>query len=152
MGTKRTWGDREGHRERWPGYADATKGIFSFRKYVFLNVRTDYNLNLRFLVKKQISIADLPWGHKHFSWGHKRSLFFVGIQEVSARRVRKELINHNLYLFAGKWCKIQEIYIFTFSKIYLHSSYYFTSSNCIFMQLQGIVFIQLQGNYILVNC
>ena len=38
--------------------------------------------------------------HKHFSWGHKRFLFFVGIQEVSAGRVRKELINHNLYLFA----------------------------------------------------
>ena len=38
--------------------------------------------------------------HKHFSWGHKRSLFFVGIQEVSARRLRKELIDHNLYLFA----------------------------------------------------
>ena len=38
--------------------------------------------------------------HKHFSWGHKRSLIFVGIQEVSARRVRRELINHSLYLFA----------------------------------------------------
>ena len=38
--------------------------------------------------------------HKHFSWEHKRSLFFVGIQEVSVRRVRKELINHSLYLFA----------------------------------------------------
>ena len=37
---------------------------------------------------------------KHFSWGHKRSLFFVGIQEGSASRVRKELINHNLYMFA----------------------------------------------------
>ena len=24
--------------------------------------------------------------------------FFMGIQEISARRVRKELINHNLYL------------------------------------------------------
>ena len=35
--------------------------------------------------------------------------------------------------------------IFTFNKIYLHPRYYFTSSNCIFMQLQGIVFIQLQG-------
>ena len=35
-----------------------------------------------------------------FSWGHMLSLFFMGIQEVSARRVRKELINHNLYLFA----------------------------------------------------
>ena len=38
--------------------------------------------------------------NKHFSWGHKRSLFFVGIQEVSARRVRKELRNHSLHLFA----------------------------------------------------
>ena len=28
----------------------------------------------------------------------------------------------------------------------------FTSSNCIFMHLQGIVFIQLQGNEILINC
>ena len=34
----------------------------------------------------------------------------------------------------------------------MHSRHYFTSSNCIFMQLQGIVFIQLQGNDILVNC
>ena len=39
--------------------------------------------------------------HKYLGGGgHKRSLFFVGIQEVSARRIRKELINHNLYLFA----------------------------------------------------
>ena len=37
-------------------------------------------------------------------------------------------------------------------KIYLHSGHYFTSSNCIFMQLQGLVFIQLQGNDIFVNC
>ena len=29
---------------------------------------------------------------------------------------------------------------------------HFTSSNCIIMQLQGIVFIQLQGNDIFVNC
>ena len=36
--------------------------------------------------------------------------------------------------------------------MYLHSRHYFTSSNCIFMQLQGIVFIQLQGNDILVDC
>ena len=34
----------------------------------------------------------------------------------------------------------------------MHSRHYFTSSNCIFMLLQGIVFIQLQGNDILVNC
>ena len=38
--------------------------------------------------------------YKHFSWGHERFPFFVGIQEDSARSVRKELINHNLYLFA----------------------------------------------------
>ena len=39
-----------------------TEVIFSFRKSVFRDVRTDYNLDLRFLVKikKQISImADL---------------------------------------------------------------------------------------------
>ena len=57
-----------------------------------------------------------------------------------------------LWLAICKWCKIQEIHIFNINKIYLHSGHYFTSSNCIFMQLQGIVFIQLQGNYILVNC
>ena len=34
----------------------------------------------------------------------------------------------------------------------MHSRHYFTSSNCIFTQLQGIVFIRLQGNDILVNC
>ena len=42
------------------------------------------------------------------------------------------------------------MHIFTLNKIYLHSRHYFTYSNCIFMQLQGIVFIQLQGNDILV--
>ena len=57
-----------------------------------------------------------------------------------------------LRLAVCKWCKIHEIHIFTFNKIYLHSRHYFTSSNCIFIQLQGIVFIQLQGNDILVNC
>ena len=36
--------------------------------------------------------------HKHFR-GDTRGLCFCGIQEVSARRLRKELINHNLYLF-----------------------------------------------------
>ena len=36
--------------------------------------------------------------------------------------------------------------------MYLHSRHYFTSSNYIFMQLQGLVFIQLQGNDIFVNC
>ena len=38
--------------------------------------------------------------HKNFSWGYKRYSVFRGIQEVSARRVRKELINYNLHLFA----------------------------------------------------
>ena len=40
---------------------DATKVIFSFRKSVFRDVRTDYNPDLRSFVKKQISMimADL---------------------------------------------------------------------------------------------
>ena len=57
-----------------------------------------------------------------------------------------------LWLAVCKWCKNQEIDVFTFNRTYLHSTHYFTSSNCIFMQLQGIVFIQLQENEILVNC
>ena len=65
--------------------------IFSFWKSVFRDVRTvKANFNGGFVVRT----------HKYFSWGHKRSLFFVGIQDVSARRVRKELINHSLYFFA----------------------------------------------------
>ena len=44
----------EGHWGRWPGYVDATKVIFSFRESVFWDVRTDYKLDLRFLVKKLI--------------------------------------------------------------------------------------------------
>ena len=42
-----------------PGHVDATKVISSFRKSVFGDVRTDCNFDLRFLVKKQISSADL---------------------------------------------------------------------------------------------
>ena len=61
------------------------------------------------------------------------------------------IIQSWLWLAVCKWCKIQEIHIFKLNKIYLHSRHYFTSSNCIFMQLQGIVFIQLQGNDTLVN-
>ena len=38
--------------------------------------------------------------YKHFSWGIQEVSVFRGIQEVSARKLRKELINHNLYLFA----------------------------------------------------
>ena len=54
-------------------------------------------------IKKQISMimADLSQGHiKLFSRGYERSLFFAVYKRVSARRLRKELINHNLYLFA----------------------------------------------------
>ena len=57
-----------------------------------------------------------------------------------------------LWMAVCKWCKIQEINIFTFNKIYLYSKHYFISSNYIFMQLQGILFFQLQGKDILVNC
>ena len=58
---KRISGGREGHWGRWPGYVIGTKFIFSFRKSDFRDVRTDYNLDLRILVKQQISmvIADL---------------------------------------------------------------------------------------------
>ena len=103
ISVKRTWRDREGHWGRCPGYVDATKVFFSFQKSDFRDVRTDYNLNLSFfLVKKQISMADLSRGHINICRRDTKGLCFsrVYIQEVSARRVRKELINHNLYLFA----------------------------------------------------
>ena len=45
-------------------------------------------------------MVDLSRGHKNLFRGDTRGLFFVVIQEVSARSVRKELINHNLHLFA----------------------------------------------------
>ena len=35
--------------------------------------------------------------------------------------------------------------------MYLHSRHYFASSNCIFMHLQRIIFIQFQGNDILLT-
>ena len=79
---------------------DATKVIFSFWKSVFRDVRTDYNLDLRFSEKANFSGGFVVRTNKHFSWGYKRSLFFVGIQEVSTCRVRKDMINHNFYLFA----------------------------------------------------
>ena len=77
------------------------KVIFTFRKSVFRDVRTYYNFDLRFFSEKaNFSVGFVVRTDKHFSWGHKRSLYFVGMLEVSARRVHKELINHNLYLFA----------------------------------------------------
>ena len=89
INVKRTWGDREGHWGRWLWYVIVTKVIFSFRKSVFRDVRTDYNLDLRFLVNFNDNGGFVVGTHKHFSW-----------QEGSARRLHKELINHNLYLFA----------------------------------------------------
>ena len=70
--------------------------------FVCRDVRTNYSLDLRFLVKKQISMimADLSWKHINIFRGIQEVSAFRGIQEVSAPRVRKELINHNLYLFA----------------------------------------------------
>ena len=84
---------------RWLLYVIVTKIIFRFRKSVFRDVRTDYNLDLRFLVNFNDNGGFVVETHKHFSWGYKRSLFFV-VYKVSARRLRKKLINHNLYLFA----------------------------------------------------
>ena len=47
-------------------------------------------------IKKQISVimTDLSWGHINIFRGDTKGLSFCGI-----RRLRKELINHNLYLF-----------------------------------------------------
>ena len=52
-------------------------------------------------LEKQISMimADLSQGCINISVGMQEVSVFRGIQEVSARRLRKELINHNLYLF-----------------------------------------------------
>ena len=52
-------------------------------------------------LEKQISIimADFSWGRINISVGIQEVSVFRGIQEISARRLRKELINHNLYLF-----------------------------------------------------
>ena len=44
-------------------------------------------------------IADLSWGHINIFGGGTRGLCISWSQEVSAHRVCKELINHNLYLF-----------------------------------------------------
>ena len=52
-----------------------TKVIFSFRKSVFRDVRTEYNLDQRFLVKFNDNGGFVEGTHKHFSWGYKRSLF-----------------------------------------------------------------------------
>ena len=164
---KRTWGDREGHWGRWLWYVTVTKVIFSFRKSVFRNVRTDYNLDLRFLVKskKQISmvIADLSWGQINIFRGDTRGLCFSWYTRCfcsqGTQRTNKSsfvfvcvTIQSWLWLTVCKWCKIQEIHVFQLNKIYFHTRHYLTSSNCIFMQLQGLVFIQLQGNDILLNC
>ena len=54
-----------------------TKVIFSFWKSVFRDVRLDYNLDLRFLLKRQISMIMADFSRGYFSWGYKRSLFFV---------------------------------------------------------------------------
>ena len=55
------------------------KVIFSFWKSVFRDVRTDYNLDLRFLLKKQISMimADFSRGHINIFRGDTRGLLFV---------------------------------------------------------------------------
>ena len=74
---------------------------------------------------------------KRASWGRKRSMFFVGIQEVSARSVRKELINHNLQLFAWPlrvdcgWPFVNEA---KFNKyIYSHSTKYICTQSIILL-------------------
>ena len=53
------------------------KVIFSFRKSVSRDVRTEYNLDLRFLVKFNDNGGFVVGTHKHFSWEYKKSLFFM---------------------------------------------------------------------------
>ena len=53
-----------------------TKVIFSFQKSVFRDVRTDYKLDLRFLVKISMIMADLSWGHINIFRGDTRGLCF----------------------------------------------------------------------------
>ena len=106
-------------------------------------------------------MADLSWGHINIM-GHKRSLFrgyTRGICSQSTQRTNKSLFVF-VCMTTQSWlrlaaCKIMQNSRNTYihiNKIYLHSRQYFTSKNCIFTQFQGIVFIQLQGNDILVNC
>ena len=137
-------------------YVIVTKVIFSFRKSVFRDVRmwirkANFNDNGGFVV-------GMP---KHFR-GDTRGLCFSWYTRDLCSQVTQRTnksyfvvvyvtIQSWLWLAVCKWCKIQEIHIFKLNKIYLHSRHYFTSSNCIVMQLQGIVFIQLQENDILVN-
>ena len=83
---KRTRGDIEGHCGRWLWYviitniivvctvSIVTKVIFSCRKSVFRDVRTDYNLDLSFLVNFNDNGGFVVGTHKHFPWGYKRSL------------------------------------------------------------------------------
>ena len=75
------------------------KVIFSFRKSVFRDVRTDYNLDLRILVNFNDNCGFVV-GTQTFFVGIQEVSVFRDIQEISARRLRRELINHNLYLFA----------------------------------------------------
>ena len=57
--------------------ARVTKVVFSCRKSVSRDVRTEYNLDLRFLVKFNDNGGFVVGTHKHFSWEYKKSLFFM---------------------------------------------------------------------------
>ena len=66
-------------------YVIDTKVIFSFRKSVFRDVRTNYNFDLRFLVKRQISMimVDFSWGHIIIFCGDTRGLCSQGMQRTN---------------------------------------------------------------------
>ena len=73
--------------------------LFLVSGSLFRDVRTDYNLDLRILVNFNDNCGFVV-GTQTFFVGIQEVSVFRGIQDISARRLRKELINHNLYLFA----------------------------------------------------
>ena len=78
---------------------------------------------------------------------HSGDVQYTILQYVTVHRMPKFTSCHNaIMVVTGRAYCIYiyiyiYIYIFKLNKIYLHSRHYFTSSNCIFIQLQGIVFI-----------
>ena len=87
----------------------------------------------------------------------------MGIQKVSARRVRRELINHNLYLFAWPlrvdygWPFVNDAkfkkYIFSHSTKYICTQGIFLHPATVYLCcFNELYFVKLEGNYILANC
>ena len=79
--------------------------MFSFSKSVFRDVCTGIQPRSEVFSEDEIANFNnngvfVVGTHKHFFVGIQEVSVFRVIQEVSARKLRKELINYNLYLFA----------------------------------------------------